>query len=107
PRLREVLLDGGKVLEPTTALPGRLLQRPVLEEFFPVDLACGSLGLLPVARPFTLRNVAGFLRVGAHLARAAPRLRLVLGKNGIVVELLADFLDDLESGQLEQTDRLL
>ena len=118
--LREVLLDGGKLLEAAAVARQGLLQRPVLQELLPVDLL-DPLVLRPLLQVRHVELLGGHRRgVGTarlNLDGAVPVLRvpvcprsrvdLFVCEHGVGVELLADFVDELEPRELEKADGLL
>ena len=117
PGLREVLFDGRQFLE-AAAWTGRgRLLAPVLEEFFPVDFSSVLLGLAFLAGrgpEIRLFRVEPGLGLGLGLTRgrrcrvaARPPFCLLFGEDRVVIELLADFVLELEARELQQPNRLL
>jgi hypothetical protein len=110
PRLGQVLLDGRQLFEARSRAGRGGLLRAVLEELLPVDFPNRLLRRFGVSRPGVDAGLLEILirqRLGAFAVFAAPSLGLVVLQDRVVVELLANLVDELQSRQLQQTYRLL
>ena len=109
-RLGQVLLDGGQIFEPSPRRGERRLQRAVFQELFPVDLlhllflralrhVDVALEPLRLTYPFFDGTFAveraGTRPIGVV---AGARIDFVIGKNGVRVELFANFVDESRRG---------
>ncbi len=115
PRFRQVLLDRRQIVEAAAVYGRRLLQRPVLEELLPVDLARGFLGLTVVvgrtpevflewSRGLPMFSAAA---LGVIRRLPTPPFGFFLHQDRVVVEFLPNLVLKLEAGQLKQPNRLL
>ena len=119
--LGEVGLDGGKVVVAAPRLRKGLLEGAVLQKLLPVDLVDLLLVLGPLELGGLVVHALGDLGVGLALLHdrfapvdlplgvlaRGPRVDLVVREDRVGVELLPNLVNQLESRQLQEADRLL